>query len=82
LPSPFLVALRKDLLDLSFYNRKPDTRPMSVFLSRIGEDGATAIFDPIARQTKDAGVLGDRIKAVDGEVSPNFRYFVRTGSQG
>ncbi len=52
-------------VDLSFYDREPDATSMSVFRSRIGEEGAKAIFEQIVRQAKEAGVLVGRIKAVD-----------------
>jgi IS5 family transposase len=52
-------------LGLSFYDREPDASSMSVFRSRIGEEGAREVFDEIVRQARLAGVLVERIKAVD-----------------
>lgn len=52
-------------LDLCFSDRAPDATSMSVFRSRIGEQGARVIFDEIVRQAREAGVLVGRMKAAD-----------------
>lgn len=52
-------------LDLSFYDGQPDATSLSVFRSRIGEDGAREVFESIVSQSKEAGVLVGRVKVVD-----------------
>ena len=52
-------------LDLSFYDGEPDATSLSVFRSRIGEGGAKDLFESIVSQSKEAGVLVGRVKAVD-----------------
>lgn len=57
--------LYRYFLSFSFYNGQPDFTSISIFRSRIGEEGAREIFDEIVRQAKEAGVLVGKIKSVD-----------------
>ena len=52
-------------LDLSFYDGQPDASSMSVFRSRIGEEGAREVFESIVSQAQEANVLVGRVKVVD-----------------
>jgi len=52
-------------LDLSFYDGQPDASTMSVFRSRIGEEGARELFESIVSEAREAGVLVGRVKVVD-----------------